>query len=518
MSPYHHKTLIYRHISSRQPADASTAGTSTALLWLMLLLFTPHAQSASSETTAEVRKTQGIFQLQRGNYSQALDYFQQAQQLHPTDPAINYYLGLVLSHEGAYTQAKEHLEIALQDPIVANRARYEIGFADYREQRYPQAAVTFTQVVETDPNHIRAHYYLAISQRQMGIRQPALQHLDTVLQSKSPLKPAAAYLRLGILHELKEYDTVDKESSRYASDYPDSPYQPQVNILRDKSAAAADRDRRWNLRLTSGLSYDTNVTVQPDETEADNPSKIDKEDSRLALSADGRYHLYRQGPHRSRAGLKLNTTHHSHASDYDTRRIGLVADHLYYQKGLFLGVEYNIAQSWLGGREYTKSQSLSPYYSFKPAITQSSLIQYSYSQNDYLPAVAQDERDSTNHYLAYRHTFKGEKQIGYASLHLLRSDAYDSEYSYQGGGVGATLQFAWGQQKISLGLKLSQKQYPQNQLDRKEDNLGLTLNASRKINKRLSLEGLISHSDNNANITQYTYQRQIMSILLKWSL
>ncbi|MBF0471462.1 MAG: tetratricopeptide repeat protein [Gammaproteobacteria bacterium] len=505
---------------TRQSMTPGSAMTTTVLL--MALNLSPHAvQAASSVTTAEVRKTQGVSELQQGNHEAALAYFREAVALNPEDTVASFYVGLMLSHFGQYDESRQYLQQALNNPAVATRARYELGYIHYRQRNYTEAITLLQQVVANSPEHLRGHYYLAISLRQQQQLEQALQHLQPVIAANRGLAAAAAYLRLGILYQQKGYREVTTEGEGYSKRYPDSPYQPQVDILRDKATAAMVRDKPWSLNTMAGLSYDTNVTIQPDHLQAGTEPETDKEDWRISLGADGRYTLYQQGPHRGRAGVKLSSSSHSDSQiseDFDTRRIGMVADYRYYHQGIFAGVEYNFGKSWLGGDDYLKNQSISPYYSFKPWPDQTSLIQMSWSQNDYLPEADLDSYDGKSSYLSYRHSLKHKERLYGIAVNLVNNSTNDEINNYSGGGVSADIRFVYGKAQMAGGVTYGEKKYRDNPLERRDKNISLNLGSTLSLGQRLTLEGLVTITDNNSSESEYTYQRQIVSANLRWKI
>ncbi|MBF0471706.1 MAG: tetratricopeptide repeat protein [Gammaproteobacteria bacterium] len=485
----------------------------------LLLMVAQQGWGASDITRAEVRKTQGVAELQQGNYSAALDHFRQAETLNSGDGVTQYYLGLILTHQGEYTSAIPHLTRALTHPVVGERARYELGFIAYRQQQHPRAIELLKEVVARNHDHLRGHYYLALALRHQQQNRQSLSHLEPVIAAGGTLSPAAAYLRIAILQQLHEYTTVTAEAEIYPHTYPNSPYTPQVEIVASKAETALRRNRRWRANLTAGVSYDTNVTVEPDDAEYSLEEAPQKEDWRLGITADSRYALIRSGAHRARIGVKLDENRHQQASDYDGRRVGVVADYSFYRNGIFTGAEYNFSRSWLGGKAYTKTQSISPYLSFSPTENHTSLLQMSISQKDYLPSEFElDDYDGISSYLAYRHSVKQKSNIWHGTVNALNGGARVAAYRYRGFGGGLAAETTLASAQLILSANFSRKQYDENSSNRSDDNLSLSCELRYPLGKTLSLEGRFSHTKNESNLPQQSYQRQITGLHLRWKL
>ncbi|MBF0219006.1 MAG: tetratricopeptide repeat protein [Gammaproteobacteria bacterium] len=486
-------------------------------MWLGVLVQLPLPLYAASDlTTAEVRKTQGVQALQQGDYAAASGYLETAQRLNPDDMVINYYLGMVRSQQGKFDEALILLRPALNNLTIVNPVRYEIGYIDYRQQRYPEAIANLQEVVNRDSEHLRAHYYLALSLQKMARYDEAQTQLQPVIAAAGTLAPAAAYIHIALLYQQQRFADATSAADGYAVAYPGSSFQPQVDILREKAAAASLDARKWSATLTAGMAYDSNVTVQPDELQVVDGENQDKDDWRFSLAAEGRYTLQQQGAHKVGVGMQFSDSQHTDLDRYDARRLGVLGDYRYYEKGIFAGVEYNLATSWLGGNDYLKNQSISPYLSFKPVTDQSSLIQFSWSQNDYLPESNQDEYDGSTRYLAYRHSFNREKIIYHLIGHLIGNSASSEEQSYRGGGLGGSLQFNLATTAMTTTLSFARRDYPDNRQDRSDNINTLLVKAVYPLQESLALEGLLNITDNNSNLAVNSYQREIVGVNLRW--
>jgi len=141
----------------------------------------------------------------RGEFKEALNYFQEAVETHPDDTEAwfglgNCYIGLEQPAEAidAYRQ------VIRTDPDNAN-AYYNLGHYYRQLGRYEEAVATFQDALTANPKHLPSHFEMGETLGQLG-RVEEEKQVYTDIIDKAP-KFFPAYFRLGLVcNRLGLYD------------------------------------------------------------------------------------------------------------------------------------------------------------------------------------------------------------------------------------------------------------------------------------------------------------------------
>jgi serine/threonine-protein kinase len=150
-------------------------------------------QTSTVETKAQKFLRQGLKKLNRGDYSSALEDFNQALRLNPvfTDAyvcqsIIHYYQG---DHLGAIEDCDQVLRINPGNAdAYNNRGLNRVALGDYK-----RAIADFNQVLEIEPNHAKAYLNRGYSRLQLDDNWAAIEDFDRALRIDP--QSAKAYLK-----------------------------------------------------------------------------------------------------------------------------------------------------------------------------------------------------------------------------------------------------------------------------------------------------------------------------------
>ncbi|NWG13771.1 MAG: tetratricopeptide repeat protein [Acidobacteria bacterium] len=112
-----------------RPANGRIVGRSALrrhMAGILPFFFLLSLLAQQSESIASLTRL-GADYLEQGDLSKALDAFERAVRLQPSDPALQFNVGLALYRMGRYRQALEPLGKALAHPPSAERARFLRG-------------------------------------------------------------------------------------------------------------------------------------------------------------------------------------------------------------------------------------------------------------------------------------------------------------------------------------------------------------------------------------------------------
>ena len=156
----------------------------------------------SSQISPEYRETvrafyRGLAALEVGLLDDAQAQFERAAALAPDEPAIRANLAVVHVGFGNETEAATHIEAARGLAPDSAEVRFlEAQLAGF-QGRFEDAVAGFRQVVEVDPDHLRARYALAqeldrAGGRRRGGRGPGPARRDSRPPARQPRRPRAA--------------------------------------------------------------------------------------------------------------------------------------------------------------------------------------------------------------------------------------------------------------------------------------------------------------------------------------
>lgn len=485
-------------------------------LSIILALISPTTiWAASKASIAEIARTQGIFQLQQGDYAEAIPFFEESLQLNPEHPQTKYFLGLSYSRQQQYSQALEQLKPLLSEPEWEEKIGFELGYIFYRLEEYQQAMSYLQPIVDQQPDHIEAHYYLALSYWKVEDRDQALPYFDKVIATGSDLAAAASYLKAVALYESKRFAESEVVVSTYPQRYIGSPYLPQIEILRDKLAQIKKRDQPWRAQLIFGLIGDSNVLAIPD----DQQGATDTDDILVHGRAEARYFLFQDEQQRLDLGVKMAFSKQMDLTEYNSFSPEILMGYRIKLYEDVLGVEFSYGTRERGGGSYLSTARILPYMTMKHGVMGYSLLSGQLSRNDYAPDTGLDPRDGFNYLLGYRYIYN---QWNNSDLYMgasLKGDApRDDQFSYIGFGVEVGAKLPLNQNSISLSLGYDNRSYNNDPGDRKDSNLRGRIHYTYRIMDDLDLLTGLELINHGSSVDSYAYKRTLLTLNVRWEL
>jgi len=134
---------------------------------------------------------------------EGMRHYMKAIQLDPSDPRINYDLGMALGHQGKHDQAIRHLSAAAQRMPVRldvqyNLAdvRYNLGLVLLQKGAFKQSAANLAEAVRLEPEKADFHYQLALALAALGQIGEAITHYSQAVSLEPDIDKSPT------LHEL----------------------------------------------------------------------------------------------------------------------------------------------------------------------------------------------------------------------------------------------------------------------------------------------------------------------------
>lgn len=134
---------------------------------------------------AQARNNLGNVLFRRGDYEEALVWYDRALAIRPDYIVALYHRGWVLRHFNRNEDAEEAFNRCLGSTAGGGRERstqldclFFAGTLRFRAEDYTGAAAAMTRLLESNPGHIEAHYYLGMAYRHLGRIEEARKQLE----------------------------------------------------------------------------------------------------------------------------------------------------------------------------------------------------------------------------------------------------------------------------------------------------------------------------------------------------
>jgi len=147
----------------------------------------------------------GVFQLQRGNLTNALPNFQRAVEWDPYSAGLRHELAIILSQLGRAHEAVEQLEAAVRLQPTEAEFHYKLALALNEIGASARVVAALEAAVRADPRHARAWYNLGLARSGRGDAPGALEALLRA-EAADPRDPRAPYARATVLAQLGRLD------------------------------------------------------------------------------------------------------------------------------------------------------------------------------------------------------------------------------------------------------------------------------------------------------------------------
>jgi len=184
-------------------------------------------------------KARGTALARAGHYEEAIDAYQRAVQLNPTDPEVYNDLGnayfATMQLDRARDLYRKTLELAPDHAWAMNN----LGYTYFAAKEYETAVQWFQRALTREPDHLFARMNLAVTYHDMGAYDAAIRELQRLLEDHP--KTAKAYYNLGLSYTLKgDYPQALDAFHTYLKMAPDAVERPYVERILARIAKPAE--------------------------------------------------------------------------------------------------------------------------------------------------------------------------------------------------------------------------------------------------------------------------------------
>lgn len=165
-----------------------------------------------------------------GHYEEAIDAYQRAAQLDPTDPEVYNDLGNAYFATMQLDRARDLYRKTLKLAPDHAWAMNNLGYTYFAAKEYEAAVQWFQRALTREPDHLFARMNLAVAYHDMGAYDGAIRELHRLLEDHP--ETAKAYYNLGLSYTLKgDYPHALDAFHTYLKMAPDAVERPYVERI-----------------------------------------------------------------------------------------------------------------------------------------------------------------------------------------------------------------------------------------------------------------------------------------------
>jgi len=523
---------------------------STAVLPLLAgvaLLFVtagPHPAHAQAPTVSDVYVAQAVLAYDDKRYAEAFSLLQQALQKDPENVQALYYSGLCQLAQKNALSAVEYLEKAQAKSPDDVIIRYQLGVAYFSLEQYDKAQPLLEEAFKQQPRLDNLGYYVGFMRYRHKDYDGALKAFKAGASTDPTMQQLTKFyagLTLGILG-LDERAIIEVEEALKLQ--PASPLTGPAERIRDNLVKARQQEQRLSAQIRLGVSYDDNVTVNPQRSTDPLAEALRTRQSRsmgevAALRVD--YAWFRQGPWESTASYSFFQTVYNN----DGTSSFNLQDHLgslgaFYRGALRempyqLGLQYSYDWLTLGGNPFLVRNTITPFVTLVEnagnLTTFVGRLQFKNFLQD-ATVTPVENRDARNWMVGPTHVFRfaGDKHLIRLGYQFDYEDAEGADFSYKGHRLltGGQYTLPWGDTRLRYDYEVHFRGYsnsPQvilpvtspGTMTRHDTEQIHYFRIEKPLPNSLTLSVEYQGDFSQSNLDVYNFHHNVFSLILSWT-
>lgn len=488
--------------------------------------------SALAADHAATHYARGLVELNGGRYTEAIALFDRALDIDGGNIDARYYRGIAHSRLENWDAAAADLQATAEAAPELPQPALELGIALVNGGRYTEAHRWLSRARDDERTAARAQLFSGVAHIREGNAETAIAVLEPLTADASGVGTSAHYY-LGLAHH-RAGD--DREALRYftwvSNNAPGKPIAAQANdFIAALEGDAAAAPRRWRVRGSIGLAYDSNVSLTPDD--ALDVVTADEGDGRTEITAGGQYTVYQQENTWVTVGYDFFQSLHFDLDAFDLQNHRASAQFINRNgavtTGLLARYDYYMID---GDTSFLQQVTLLPWLRYTHGDFGRTDVHYRFRNRDYKVDVVSQLLDGDGHQAGVRQYFyidgpTRNVSLGYAYTNDGTRDAENDAFAYDAHAGIASV--GWDL-PLSVGLyaeyKYEMQDYDSESADfdlddvtapRNDDDHRVVTQLRRPLNDNfavaLSYVGTFSDSDNPL----FEYERHIGSLTLEAS-
>ncbi len=488
-------------------------------LALMVCVESPAVSMASD--LSEVLMSKGMMYYDKGSYREAAEALGEALKEDPGNLEIRKYLFLAKAKASGKASASELFKGEVGKKPGDPRLKLDLAAALYLEGSFPEALGYLEEASKLDQASGEVVFFMGLVRLKLGQTKEAVGDLQKARALEPRLSQASMFYEGLALKQLNQHEAASSVFKRVTEINPMSEYAWEANKI-----GAREAGPRFSARFSTGVEYDTNVTIEGRRNSLEVPLHTpDRFQVRFPFSALMDYRFLDVGEWSFGGRYGFYASVHDDSSDMNVlsntgelygvwrRAEWYVRPFYYYQSVLLGGDQLSDTHSLGASLMYHGPYNLAP-----------ELYLRGQSRQYNFPTIHKSDPDSWNLRAEYNQYYLLQGGRGYlrAGLGFEGNQADGSNLDYKSFLVlaGFQYQLPW-KMHFNFDFEYQRRSYDRVQslfgLERQDNQYSMAWQLSRPLGKGFEVKGRMAFVRNDSNIGDFDYDRQIYSLLFSWS-
>lgn len=479
------------------------------------------ARSSFASDLSEVLFTKGVMYYDQGRYQEAAQNLREAAREDPSNLEIRKYLHQAEAKAAGKPSGTAVYEDAVKKEPGAARNHLNLAVALAMEGQYDRAVAAIEEANRLSPRNGEILFYRGLIRFKKEAFREAVADFKEARNLEPRLAQGAMFYEAAALSKLGESQAAGVLFQRVVETNPMTDWATQATEL-----SRAAEVKKFSLKLTTGVEYDTNVTLEGNKNILGVPLDLpDKGQFRFPLSALVDYRFLDLGEWSFGGRYGFYGSFHDRSSDMNVisnlaelygvwRRPNWYIRPFYYFQSVFLDADHMSDTHTLGGNiMYLAPYNLAPEFYFR------------WQHKEYhFPTIDANDADGMNLRGEYNQYYLLQGGRGYlrAGIGMEADRTHGENLDYTAFLVLAGLQYQlpW-ELTFNFDFEYQNRSYMHSNtifgVERDDLRYSFAWQLARPLGNGFDLKGRIAHIRNDSNIGDYDYDRQIYSLLLSWS-
>ena len=400
------------------------------------------------------------------------------------------------------------------------------GIVKINAGQYSEALELLEKALELTPDNPEAEFYTAVAYARLGQLSKAEVLFKEIMKEKE--FSSNVYLELGsIYYAWQECKTAEKHLTTFKGLSNDAAAEGYADSMIEGCNRASEDDRPYKLDLSVGVQYDNNVILEQSNPQVNVVG--DKDDSRLVALITAGARVFENKSARGQVDYNFYQSLHGNLDQFNVHYHSLSPSlELTVSDIIKPTVGYKFEYIDFGGDEYGLIHTYFTNINIRESRSCSLDAIYKFKDNDYKDTgefTSNSDRKGEQNIYGIKQNFASDKLKGDIHYFYDDNDANLDHWSYEGQRVGALVSYRLSdpllvKATVDFTKKDYEKDFPGlSELKTRQDDIqkyGLTI--QYVINDKMAVSLTESFTNNDSNLVEYDYDRNVIGVLFTYGL
>jgi len=492
----------------------SRASQCALLISLLLGALVAHASEQSTKLYS-----QGLVQFHAGDFSAALQLFDQAVQADGQDMYALYYRGVTHGQLKEFPAAAADLRAVATARPDLQQVPLELGYALLQTGDYAEAAQWLERAQQTPALEAEASLFLGLAHTRLERTEQARQDLQRAAAKNPDLRHSALYYEGVSYYQDRNWSKAEADFDAVVKERPDSEIGHLASAYLDLLHHGTGKP--YDLYADAGFQYDSNVVLAPSDSVVKASVGLNKQsDGRAVIDFGGRYIPWQTETMQLSVGYEFFQSLHFSLHDFNLEDHRPNAEFTINTEYARFGMSGRYDFYLLKTSSFLQEAAAQPWATVPEGNIGRTEITYRMRRRDFIAAPYAGLLDAFNHLAGARQYFYLGPETdylfaGYQFDHDEPINASGNQFEYDGNQVDGGIGWAF---PLNITTELSyafrHERYAAASNGRRDEEHLVTFIAEKPITEYLHVQLAYLGDFNNSNTALYAYDRNIGSVSL----